>query len=103
MKQTLKEIDYMYDWGKYEIDCNFTSILDAPTSKEYIDNMYNSILKMYCHDRDRGWKTVIYKYYILKKHKSLLRYYNDIVKKLTNEFVSYCEKYDEEQGGWKND
>lgn len=92
MKQTLKEIDYMYDWGK---DYIFTSILDAPTTKEFIDNLYDSILKMYCHDRNRGWKTVIYKYYILKKHKSLLRYYN--------EFVLCCEKYDEEQGGWKND
>lgn len=103
MKQTLKEIDYMYDWGKNEIDYTFTSILAAPTTKEFIDTLYNSILNMYCHDRNRWWKTMIYKCYILKKHKSLLRYYNNILKKLTKEFVSYCEKYDEEQGGWKND
>lgn len=101
MKQTINEIDYMYDWGKNEIDYNFTSILDAPTIKEFIDNLYNSMLKMYCYDK--GWKTVIYKYYILKKYKSLLRYYNNTLKKFNVEFVSYCEKYDEEQGGWKND
>lgn len=101
MKQTINEINYMYDWGKNEIDYTFTSILDAPTSKEFIDNLYNSILNMYCYDK--GWKTMIYKCYILKKHKSLLRYYNNILKKRTHEFVLCCEKYDEEQGGWKND
>ena len=101
MKQTLKEIDMLYDWGKDELDNTFTSVLAAPTHKEFIDTLYNTILKIYCFDR--GWKTVIYKYYALKKYKSLLSYYNNILKKLTHEFVLCCEKYDEEQGGWKND